>query len=65
MHLDSLHQLCLVCAYARDPQLRYSFKLVRSLRLGVILERSDMEQHLENGFPGRFSIYSYSCLSFS
>lgn len=24
---DSLPQLCLVCAYARDPQLRHSFKL--------------------------------------
>ncbi len=53
--LDSLPQLCLVCAYARDPQLRYSFELVRSMRLGEILVRSAMEQHLENGFPSRFS----------
>ena len=53
--LDSLPQLCLVCAYARDPQLRHSFELIRSLRLGEILERSAMEQHLENGFPSRFS----------
>jgi hypothetical protein len=53
--LDSLPQLCLVCAYARDPQLRHSFELVRSLRLGEVLERSAMEQHLENGFPNRFS----------
>lgn len=53
--LDSLHQLCLVCAYARDPQLRHSFELVRTLRLGELLARADMEQHLENGFPGRFS----------
>jgi len=30
---DSLPQLCLICAYARDPQLRHSFELVRSLRL--------------------------------
>lgn len=53
--LDSLPQLCLVCAYARDPQLRHSFELVRSLRLGEVLARSAMEQHLENGFPNRFS----------
>jgi hypothetical protein len=52
---DSLPQLCLVCAYARDLQLRYSFELVRLLRLGEILERASMEQHLESGFPGRFS----------
>src|ERR1039458_783740 len=30
--LDSLPQLCLVCAYARDLQLRHSFELVRTLR---------------------------------
>jgi hypothetical protein len=53
--LDSLPQLCLVCAYARDPQLRCSFELVRTLRLGEVLERAAMEQHLEIGFPGRFS----------
>jgi hypothetical protein len=53
--MDSLHQLCLVCAYARDPQLRHSFELVRNLRLGELLERAAMEQHLEIGFPGRFS----------
>ena len=54
--LDSLHQLCLVCAYARDPQLRHSFELVRTLRLGEVLERVAMERHLEIGFPGRFSL---------
>jgi len=53
--LDSLPQICLVCAYARDPQLRHSFELVRTLRLGEVLDRAAMEQHLENGFPGRFS----------
>jgi hypothetical protein len=52
---DSIAQLCLVCAYARDSQLRYSFELIRTLRLGEVLERAAMEQHLENGFPGRFS----------
>jgi len=53
--LDSLPQLCLVCAYARDPILRHSFELIRTLRLGEVLERVAMEQHLENGFPHRFS----------
>ncbi len=53
--LDSLPQLCLICAYARDPQLRYSFELIRTLRPGEVLARDTMEQHLERGFPGRFS----------
>lgn len=53
--LDSLPQLCLICAYARDPQLRRSFELVHPLRVGEVLDRVAMEQHLEKGFPGRFS----------
>ncbi|HEX6035434.1 MAG TPA: hypothetical protein VFY83_13395, partial [Anaerolineales bacterium] len=53
--LESLPQLCLVCAYARDPQLCHCFELIRTLRPGELLERAMMEQHLENGFPGRFS----------
>jgi hypothetical protein len=53
--LDSLPQLCLVCAYVRDPQLCHSYELIRTLRLGEVLARSNMEQHLEIGFPGRFS----------
>ncbi len=53
--LDSLPQLCLVCAYSRDLQLRHSFELVRRLCLGEVLSRLAMEQHLEAGFPGRFS----------
>lgn len=53
--LESLPQLCLVCAYARDPQLRQSYELIRALRPGEALERAAMEQHLERGFPGRFS----------
>lgn len=52
---DSLPQLCLVCTYARDPQLRQSFELVRTLRLGEVLDRTLMEEQLERGFPGRFS----------
>ena len=53
--LDSLPQLCLVCAYARDPLLRQSFELIRALRPGETLERAVMEQHLERSFPSRFS----------
>lgn len=52
---ESLSQLCLISAYARDPQLRHSFTLIRDLRPGEVHERAAMEQHLEEGFPGRFS----------
>lgn len=52
---DSLPQLCLVCAYVRDPILRHSFELIRKLHLGELIERAAMEQHLEIGFPDRFS----------
>ena len=47
--------LALVCAYCRDPQLRASFGLIRMLRMGEPLERSQMEAHLAAAFPGRFS----------
>ena len=52
---DSLPQLCLVCAYARDPQLRQSYELIRTLRHGEVLEHAAMEQHLEHSYPSRFS----------
>ena len=48
---DSLPQLCLVLAYARDPQLRHSFDLVRRLRSGETLGRAVMEEHIEGGYP--------------
>ena len=54
--IDSLPQLCLVSAYARDPQFRQSFELIRTLRPGALLEPATMEAHLETGFPGRFSL---------
>ncbi len=53
--LDSLPQLGVVAAYARDPQLRQSFELIRTLRPGEVLDRAAMEAHLEIGFPGRLS----------
>ena len=52
---ESLPQLCLACVYARDPLLRYSFELVRTLHSSEILDRAIMEEHIENGFPGRYS----------
>jgi hypothetical protein len=52
---ESLPQLCLVCVYARDPLLRYSFELVRTLHPAEMLDRAAMEQHIENGFPDRYS----------
>lgn len=51
----SIPLLALVCAYARDPQLRQSFELIHRLRVGDVLPRETMEAHLEAGFPGRFS----------
>jgi len=61
--LDSLPQLCLVCAYARDPQLRESFDAIRPLRVGEQVERTTMERHLEGRFPGRFSPVTRSSLA--
>lgn len=60
---ESLNQLCLVCVYANDPQLRQSFEIIRTLRLGEVMERLVMEHHLENGFPGRFSPATKKSLS--
>lgn len=51
----SIPLLALVCAYARDPQLRQSFELIHRLRVGEVLLRATMEAHLEACFPGRFS----------
>jgi hypothetical protein len=47
--------LAMICAYCRDPQLRQSFELVDSLRLGEILLRAKMETHFAVASPGRFS----------
>ena len=44
-------QLCLVCAYARDSQLRCSFELIRTLRNGEHFDRLAMERHFEVAFP--------------
>lgn len=45
----------MVCSFCRDPQLRRSFVLIDSLRAGEVLPRVQMEEHLEAGFPVRFS----------
>ncbi|MCX6876906.1 MAG: hypothetical protein NTW21_24295 [Verrucomicrobia bacterium] len=51
----SLPLVALVCSFCRDPQLRHSFTLIDSLRAGEVLPRVTMEQHLDAGFPDRFS----------
>ena len=53
---ESLPLLALVLAFCRDPQLRQSFALIDRLRPGETLPRERMEEHLEQGFPGRFSV---------
>ena len=52
---NSLPLLALVCAFCRDVQLRQSFVLIDRLGLGASLSRPDMESHIEQGFPGRYS----------
>jgi hypothetical protein len=52
---NSLPLLALVCAFCRDAQLRQSFEFIDRLALGASLSRPDMELHIEQGFPGRFS----------
>lgn len=51
----SLPLLAMTCALCRDPQLRHSFTLIDALEPGESLPRKRMEDHLEAGFPGRFS----------
>jgi len=52
---DALPLIALILAFGRDPQLRHSFKLVASTRISEHVSRQAMEEHLEYGFPGRFS----------
>lgn len=52
---NSLPLLALVCAFCRDVQLRQSFVLIDRLAVGASLSRPDMESHIEQGFPGRYS----------
>jgi len=47
--------LAMLCVYGRDAQLRHSFELIETLDPGTRLPRERMEEHLEQGFPGRFS----------
>ena len=48
--------LAMLCVYGRDPQMRQSFEIIDRLSPGTVLPRSTMEQHLEEGFPGMFSV---------
>lgn len=52
---QALPLMALVLVYSRDLQLRKSFDLVASLKPGQELPRVQMEEWLEQVFPGRFS----------
>jgi hypothetical protein len=52
---DGVPLMAMLTTFCRDPQLRHSFTLIRSLHVGEPLARARMEAHLETGFPGRFS----------
>lgn len=51
----SIPLMGMVVTFCRDAQLRHSFGLIDHMRSGKVLPRERMEQHLETGFPGRFS----------
>jgi hypothetical protein len=51
----SLPLIAMTCTFCRDAQLRHSFALIEQLNAGAVLPRERMEEHLEAGFPGRFS----------
>src|SRR2546425_3540755 len=51
----SLPLLGLTCTFCRDAQLRHSYDLIKNLKPGEVLLRETVENHLESGFPGRFS----------
>lgn len=53
--MASVPLMALMCTYCRDPQLRQSFELIERLRVGETLTRKQMEEHIEAGFPNRFS----------
>jgi hypothetical protein len=52
---ESLPLVALTCTFCRDPQLRASFELIRTLKPGELLTRERMEAHLEAAFPERYS----------
>lgn len=52
---QSLPLCAAICVFCRDPQLRASFELIGSKNEGAVVARSEMEEHLERIFPGRFS----------
>ncbi len=52
---ESLPLMAMICVFCRDAQLRQSFELVDRLKPGEVLPRERMEEHIEAGFPGRFS----------
>lgn len=55
MEPDSVPILALVCVFCRDAQLRASFCVIRSLKLGEQLHREHVERFMSACFPQRFS----------
>ncbi len=51
----SVPLMAMTCTFCRDLQLRHSFELIERLRVGETLTREQMEEHIEVGFPNRFS----------
>jgi hypothetical protein len=52
---QALPLMALVLVHSRDLQLRKSFELISTLRLGEALPRTRMEECLEQAFPGKYS----------
>ncbi len=53
---DAGHPLiALLCAYSRDPILRLSVPLVLKYPDGATLSRQELEDYIEDKYPGRFS----------
>jgi hypothetical protein len=52
---SSFPLMAAVCVFCRDAQLRSSFELIIQKNPGDVIPRTEMEQHLEACFPGRFS----------
>ncbi len=47
--------LALLCAYARDSLLRMSAPFILGLHQGDGVQRLELEEYIENTYPGRFS----------
>jgi hypothetical protein len=59
----ALPTIAIVCVFCRDPQLRATFGLIRSLSLGDHLPRHRVEAFLAAAFPDRFSAASLKSIA--